>query len=247
MCLTSSPRIESDDRVPGVMKQSSLLVAGIVGLAPVGGTFIADRQVTQLRAGDSGLPPLTSDPAGTVQAEVECVAGTGSQTGGGGRWGDYSSTSLDPSDECTFWTAQEYVETTGSFQWNTRICSFSFPSCAGGGPVFTLSSAVPAIAGQSNTWTTTNGTPSRRHLLFFGQPQGSTQVNVGQCVGVTIDLGNARQIANAVANASGSAAISRSVPVGAAGKNRDVGFVAGEAIPRWSNVYFCVFKRNKRY
>jgi hypothetical protein len=34
-------------------------------------------------------------------------------------------------------------------------------------------------------------------------------------------------------------------PVGGAGKNRDVGFVAGEAIPRWSNVYFCVFKRSK--
>ena len=34
-------------------------------------------------------------------------------------------------------------------------------------------------------------------------------------------------------------------PVGAAGKNRDVGFVAGEAIPRCSNVYFCVFKRLK--
>jgi hypothetical protein len=35
-------------------------------------------------------------------------------------------------------------------------------------------------------------------------------------------------------------------PVGGAGKNRDVGFIAGEAIPRWSNVYFCVFKRKKR-
>jgi hypothetical protein len=34
-------------------------------------------------------------------------------------------------------------------------------------------------------------------------------------------------------------------PVGAVGKNRDVGFVAGEAVPRWSNVYFCVFKRRK--
>jgi hypothetical protein len=32
-------------------------------------------------------------------------------------------------------------------------------------------------------------------------------------------------------------------PIGAVGKNRDVGFVAGEAIPRWSNSYFCVFKR----
>ena len=34
-------------------------------------------------------------------------------------------------------------------------------------------------------------------------------------------------------------------PIGAVGKNRDVGFVAGEAVPRWSNSYFCVFKRQK--
>ena len=34
-------------------------------------------------------------------------------------------------------------------------------------------------------------------------------------------------------------------PIGAVGKNRDVGFVAGEAMPRWSNAYFCVFKRRK--
>lgn len=32
-------------------------------------------------------------------------------------------------------------------------------------------------------------------------------------------------------------------PIGAVGKNRDVGFVAGEAMPRYSNSYFCVFKR----
>jgi hypothetical protein len=34
-------------------------------------------------------------------------------------------------------------------------------------------------------------------------------------------------------------------PVGAVGKNGDVGFIAGEGIPRWSSVYFCVFKRRK--
>ncbi len=34
-------------------------------------------------------------------------------------------------------------------------------------------------------------------------------------------------------------------PVGAVGKNRDVGFIAGDAIARWSNSYFCVFKRKK--
>ncbi|MCP3961399.1 MAG: hypothetical protein GY719_26430 [bacterium] len=70
----------------------------------------------------------TGDPAGTLQAEVVCIDGTGSQLGGN-RWGDYASVSVDPVDDCTFWVTNEYVETTGSFQWDTQICSYSFPSC----------------------------------------------------------------------------------------------------------------------
>ena len=34
-------------------------------------------------------------------------------------------------------------------------------------------------------------------------------------------------------------------PIGDVGKNHDVGFIAGEAFSRWSNSYFCVFKRKK--
>jgi hypothetical protein len=34
-------------------------------------------------------------------------------------------------------------------------------------------------------------------------------------------------------------------PIGAVGKNQDVGFIAGDAMARWSNSYFCVFKRLK--
>ena len=36
-------------------------------------------------------------------------------------------------------------------------------------------------------------------------------------------------------------------PVGAVGNKRDVGFIAGEAMARWSNSYFCVFKRPKSW
>ena len=34
-------------------------------------------------------------------------------------------------------------------------------------------------------------------------------------------------------------------PIGAVGKKGDVGFIAGDAMARWSNSYFCVFKRQK--
>ena len=73
---------------------------------------------------------------GEVQSESVCVNGTGS-TEGANRWADYSSTSVDPVDQCTFWHTNEYVETTGNFQWNTRVCSFRVATCGegGGGPV----------------------------------------------------------------------------------------------------------------
>ncbi|MEM7587831.1 MAG: hypothetical protein AAF560_30865, partial [Acidobacteriota bacterium] len=73
-----------------------------------------------------------TDTAGTLQTEAVCIDGTGIQTGtqsGRGRWGDYASVSMDPVDDCTFWMTNEYVETTGSVDWDTQICSFSFASC----------------------------------------------------------------------------------------------------------------------
>ena len=86
---------------------------------------------------------VPSDPAGTLQSEAAIVNGTGSQNGGLTRWGDYSAMTVDPVDDCTFWYTQEYMVTTGSFNWNTRIASFKFPACggSGGAPVVTLSAA----------------------------------------------------------------------------------------------------------
>ena len=84
---------------------------------------------------------LASDPSGTLGAEVNVITGTGSQNAGLTRWGDYSAMTVDPVDDCTFWYTQEYMKTTGSFNWNTRIANFKFPGCGGGGgtPAVTLS------------------------------------------------------------------------------------------------------------
>lgn len=70
-----------------------------------------------------------TDPAGTLNSEVVLAAGAGSQTGTLTRWGDYAHTSVDPADDCTIWTTGEYLKTTGSFHWNTRIASFKLPGC----------------------------------------------------------------------------------------------------------------------
>ena len=72
---------------------------------------------------------LVTDPLGTLgQTEQTFFNGTGSQKGGYSRWGDYSSMSVDPVDDCTFWFTTEYYETTGN-NWQTRIGSFKFPAC----------------------------------------------------------------------------------------------------------------------
>ena len=57
------------------------------------------------------------------------MVGTGSQTGAASRWGDYSSMSVDPVDDCTFYYTQEYIQTTGSATWRTRIGKFTIPTC----------------------------------------------------------------------------------------------------------------------
>jgi hypothetical protein len=72
----------------------------------------------------------TDTPLGTLEAENTIVDGSASQTGSYSyRWGDYSSMSIDPDDDCTFWYTTEYLTSGGSFNWNTYIASFKFSAC----------------------------------------------------------------------------------------------------------------------
>lgn len=72
---------------------------------------------------------VPGDAAGTLQTEVILQAGGGSQTSSAARWGDYSSMSVDPSDDCTFWYTTEYITATGPAPWTTRIGAFKEPTC----------------------------------------------------------------------------------------------------------------------
>lgn len=71
---------------------------------------------------------LSTDPLSTMSAEEIVLRGTGVQTDPD-RWGDYASVTLDPADDCTFYFATQYLKTKGSFNWQTRIAKFKFPSC----------------------------------------------------------------------------------------------------------------------
>jgi hypothetical protein len=69
------------------------------------------------------------DPLGAMGSEVTLIAGAGVQQASYGRWGDYSTMSVDPSDDCTFWYTQQYYANNGTFDFKTRIGSFRMPGC----------------------------------------------------------------------------------------------------------------------
>jgi subtilisin-like proprotein convertase family protein len=77
---------------------------------------------------------LAGDPAGGLfQGEATMQAGGFIQANTASRWGDYSSTNLDPSDDCTFWHTNEYYldDQPGiTAEWHTRIGRFKVnPAC----------------------------------------------------------------------------------------------------------------------
>jgi hypothetical protein len=68
---------------------------------------------------------VKSDVPGVMTAP-EAVVVTGTANNGGSRWGDYTSMSIDPIDDCTFWYVNQYYTAT-SF-WSTRIASAAWPT-----------------------------------------------------------------------------------------------------------------------
>jgi hypothetical protein len=71
-----------------------------------------------------------ADPLGTMSAtETIIQLGGGAQQATLSRWGDYSSLSVDPTDDCTMWYTTEYLKANGRFNWSTRIASFRFSTC----------------------------------------------------------------------------------------------------------------------
>ncbi len=93
---------------------------------------------------------LAADPASTLpQGEGTFVAGGGEQTYSVGRWGDYSSMSVDPVDDCTFWFTGEYYAATSSSGWSTRIGSFKFPSCTASATTPPVDTVAPVLSGTA--------------------------------------------------------------------------------------------------
>jgi hypothetical protein len=93
---------------------------------------------------------LTTDPTGTMETGVgpSVLKGTSSYTIP--RCGDYSGTSVDPSDNSTFWSANEFK---GSSTWNTGFASYTVGTTTAVTHYSVTSSANPVTAGTSFTIT----------------------------------------------------------------------------------------------
>jgi hypothetical protein len=117
---------------------------------------------------------VPSDPLGTLESEATIQFGTGSQTTNLNRWGDYSALRIDPADDCTFWYSTEYLQTNGTFNWNTHIGSFIFPGC--NMPDYSLS-ANPA----SMTFNAGGGSSSTITVTAVGSYANTVNLSVSGC------------------------------------------------------------------
>ncbi|MCX6248538.1 MAG: hypothetical protein NTW10_12510 [Bacteroidetes bacterium] len=76
---------------------------------------------------------------------------------GASRWGDYSAMNIDPADNLTFWTTNEYIGTgtPANWPWTTRIASFKI---ANSPATMTLdATSITSVSGTLNGSVNPNG------------------------------------------------------------------------------------------
>ncbi len=125
----------------------SIMVSG-QGHAAMG--FSTAGSTNRINAGFTSR--LVGDPAGTMNAPTDYTASTTSYnpsfdsgvSRGERRWGFYSYTSLDPEDDMTMWTIQEFCDATDSF--GVRVAKLFAPL-----PATPITASPPSVsAGVSN-------------------------------------------------------------------------------------------------
>jgi hypothetical protein len=131
---------------------------------------------------------LASDPLGATEAFDIIQTSSSTYNLGGGtvkRWGDYSQTVVDPDDNMTFWTFQEYANVTNS--WGVRVIQLKAP------PPATPSSASPnnLSLGQASVSVQVTGTSSNGSGFFdpgpdTGGPGFPDHISASVSGGVTV-------------------------------------------------------------
>jgi hypothetical protein len=114
-----------------------------------------------------------SDPAGTMESPVLVQAGT--RTSPDSRVGDYSGTTVDPSDGLTFWSGNEYQ---GADFWDTHIASFSIAGAVHS-PAIRIGLPPSAASGQTASLVGDPNMPNQVAIASFGTLVASTRTDGG--------------------------------------------------------------------
>ena len=129
---------------------------------------------------------LATDPLGTTRAFTITRSSSSPYNTQPPRWGDYSQTVVDPTDNMTFWTFQEYANATNS--WGVQVIKLRAP------PPAKPSSASPANVpqGRSSVSVTITGTSSNGSGFFdpgpdTGGPGFSRHIAAAVSGGVTVN------------------------------------------------------------
>jgi len=156
----------------------------------------------------------STDAVNTLQADAVLKAGEGVyyKTFGGGsnRWGDYSSTVVDPSNDLDMWTIQEYAATSvggttdGTGRWGTWWGKIAGVVGSANLGITMMDAPDPITAGSNLTYTITvsNAGPDTATGVTVSDtlPAGVTFVSStssqGSCTGTTVQSCNLGVIAN---------------------------------------------------
>jgi hypothetical protein len=129
---------------------------------------------------------LATDPSGTTRAFTITQSSSSPYNIQPPRWGDYSQTVVDPTNNMTFWTFQEYANATNS--WGVRVIKLQAP------PPAKPSSASPANVpqGSPSVSVTITGTSSNGSGFFdpgpdTGGPGFSKHIAAAVDGGVTVN------------------------------------------------------------
>ncbi len=139
---------------------------------------------TDFRADAATVGRLSGDTLGTTQTVALYTASSTAynvQVANPQRWGDYSYTSLDPNDDMTMWTIQEFCNANNS--WGVRVVKLLAP------PPATPSSASTSVpAGQSSVDVTITGTSTSGSGFYDPGPgTGFTHISATVSGGVVVN------------------------------------------------------------
>jgi len=147
-----------------------------------------------------------SDPLGEIRPSQVVQVSQNAHTSG--RWGDYSGTQADPTQDGVFWGHHEFTDGS-SGSWRTWVARYDMR------PAPLLLAEDTISSGASHVLSVTGATPGAS--VFFVYSTLGTELTEVTALNVTMSLEAPTLLGSATANATGDASLTQNVPAGAAG------------------------------